>query len=47
MNSITVKNKYFLPLISELISQLYSAKYFTKLDIHWSFNNMQIKLEDK
>jgi len=38
-----VKNKYPLSLISELISQLHRAKYFTKLDIHWGFNNVCIK----
>jgi len=33
LNSITVKNKYPLPLISELVSQLRAARYFTKLDV--------------
>jgi len=33
LNSMTVKNKYPLPLISELVSQLRRARYFTKLDI--------------
>jgi len=33
LNTITVKNRYSLPLISELISQLHGAKYFTKLDV--------------
>jgi len=33
LNFMTVKNKYPFPLISELISQLHGAKYFTKLDI--------------
>ena len=40
LNVITVKNKYSLPLISELISQLQEVRYFTKLDVHWSFNNI-------
>ena len=39
LNTITVKNKYLLPLISELINKLQGAKYFTKLDVHWGFNN--------
>ena len=47
LNSITVKNKYPLPLISELISQLRGAKYFTKLDVHWGFNNIHIKPRDE
>jgi len=33
LNAMTVKNKYPLPLISELINKLRGAKYFTKLDV--------------
>jgi len=44
---MTVKNKYPLPLISELVSQLCGARYFTKLDVHWSFNNVHIKPGDE
>ena len=47
LNAITVKNKYPLPLIPELINQLQGAKYFTKLDIHWGFNNVCIKPGDE
>jgi len=47
LNSITVKNKYPLPLISELVSQLCRARYFTKLDVCWGFNNVCIKPGDK
>ena len=42
-----VKNKYPLLLISKLISQLCRAKYFTKLDIYWGFNNVWIKSGDE
>jgi len=34
LNAVTVKNKYPLPLISELVSQLCKARYFTKLDVY-------------
>jgi hypothetical protein len=47
LNVMTVKNKYPLPLISDLINQLHSAKYFTKLDVHWGYNNVWIKEGDK
>jgi len=47
LNAVTVKNRYPLPLISELISQLHGAKYFTKLDVRWGFNNVRIKPEDE
>ena len=35
-----VKNCYLLLLISELINKLKTAKYFTKLDICWGYNNL-------
>jgi len=47
LNSIMVKNKYPLPLISELISQLHGARYFTKLNVRWGFNNIHIKPRDE
>jgi len=47
LNSMTVKNKYSLLLISELVSQLREAKYFTKLDVRWGFNNVCIKPRDE
>ena len=47
LNAITIKNKYPLPLISELINKLQGAKYFTKLNVWWGFNNVQMKEGDK
>jgi len=47
LNTVTIKNRYPLSLISQLVSQLRGAKYFTKLDIRWGFNNIQIKPGDK
>jgi len=44
---MTMKNKYLLPLIPELIVKLRGAKYFTKLDVRWGFNNIQIKEGDR
>jgi len=47
LNDMTVKNKYPLLLISELVNQLRGAKYFTKLDVRWGFNNVRIHKGDK
>src|SRR6266511_5462321 len=47
LNAMTMKNKYPLPLILELIAKLRGAKYFTKLDIQWGFNNVRIKEGDE
>ena len=47
LNAMTVKNKYLLPLILELIAKLCRAKYFMKLDVRWGFNNVHIKEGDE
>jgi len=47
LNTVTVKNRYPFSLISELVSQLRGAKYFTKLDVWWGFNNVHIKPGDE
>jgi len=40
LNEATIKNRYPLPLIREIIDKLKEAKYFTKLDVQWGFNNI-------
>ncbi|SJL16290.1 uncharacterized protein ARMOST_19810 [Armillaria ostoyae] len=47
LNEMTIKNRYPLPLISELMDKLGRAKYFTKLDVCWGYNNVCIKKDDK
>jgi hypothetical protein len=47
LNAITRKNKYPLPLIDDLIHRLSGARYFTKLDVRWGFNNVRIKEGDE
>ena len=47
LNDITVKNRYPLPLISELIDKLKNVKYYTKLNIRWGYNNIRMKEGDE
>lgn len=47
LNEITVKNRYPLPLISDIINQLRGARYFTKFDVRWGYNNVRIKEGDE
>ena len=47
LNEHTVKNAYPLPLISTLINKLKGAKYFSKMDIWWGYNNICIKEGDE
>ena len=47
LNEMTIKNRYPLPLISELIDKLTHAKIFSKMDIRWGYNNIRIKEGDE
>ncbi len=47
LNEGTIKNMYPLPLISELLDKLKEAKYFTKMDLQWKYNNVRIKDGDQ
>src|ERR1700720_4361181 len=47
LNTKTIKNVYPLPLISDLINRLRGARYFTKLDVRWGYNNVRIKEGDE
>jgi hypothetical protein len=40
LNAITRENWYLLPLIDDLIHRLKDTHYFTKLDVHWGYNNV-------
>jgi hypothetical protein len=47
LNDWTIKNTYPWPLISEIMDKLKGAKYFTKLDVRWGYNNIWMKKGDK
>jgi hypothetical protein len=47
LNDWTVKNSYPLPLILEIMDKLKGAKYFTKLDVRWGYNNVRIRKGDE
>ena len=42
LNEHTIKNAYPLPCITELLDKLKRARYFTKLDVRWGYNNVCI-----
>jgi len=46
-NMMMVKNAYPLPLIPNILNIISKAKakYFTKLDVQWGYNNVRIKGE--
>jgi len=42
LNKITIKNRYPLPLIGELLERISKAKYFTKFDVRDGYNQLRI-----
>ena len=44
---ITRKNVALIPLIPELIDKLLGARFFTKLDMRWGYNNIHIREGDE
>ena len=47
LNEWTIKNNYPLPLISDVVENIGTKKIFTKIDLRWSYNNVQIKEGDE
>ncbi len=43
VNTWTVQNKYPLPLIPQQIDRLWGCTLFTKFDIRWGYNAVQVK----
>ncbi len=47
LNNITVKNRYPLPLVVDIINRLKGAQYFTKFDVRWGYHNIRIHEGDE
>ena len=46
LNRITVKNRYPLPKVDELMDRLHGARYFTKIDLHSGYHQIRVRESD-
>ena len=47
LNEYTIKNRYPLPLASDIVNRLRGARFFTKFDVRWGYHNIRIREGDE
>ena len=46
LNKVTIRNKYPLPRIDDLLDQLQGAQVFSKIDLRSGYHQLKVKAED-